>query len=320
MKTQSLFFILIISAVLMFLKTNANKNDVFSGASANISIENLKDSVSNSSSLPKNPLSYPVKFSASSAISNSSEIFDDENSKISCAVSISAKAGLAKYIDQNKNTFEFNEKNVLPIASVSKLMTALVAMEKISGDKEIRLSEKAVNTEGIAGEFVVNELFRAKDLIKAALAVSSNDAAAALAESFGEKKFVEAMNKKAEDLNMKNAYFMEPTGLSLLNQSTAVDLAKLVSYIYYNKPEILEITSQKEKNIFDLEKGKFKKLVNTNIFAGNADFIGGKTGFLNEDTGRNLAALFLKNGRVVLTVVLGSENAFEETKKLLTCF
>lgn len=319
MKIQSLFFILIIAAILMIFKANVNKNDIFLSAGAD---ENLKDSVANTISLSKNTLpKEPLSFAAGFSIPSSSiETVGDKNSKTSCAISIFAKAGLAKYIDQSQNTFEFNEKNVLPIASISKLMSSLTAMEKISGDREIRLSEKAVNTEGIAGEFVIGELFRAKDLIKAGLMVSSNDAIAALAEFFGEKKFVEAMNKKAKDLNMKDTYFTEPTGLSVLNQSTASDLAKLVSYIYYNKLEIFEITAQKERKIFDLEKGNFKRLVNINPFVGDSDFIGGKTGFLNDDIGRNLVALFRKNGRVVLTVILGAENVFEETKKLLTCF
>ncbi|MBI4993678.1 D-alanyl-D-alanine carboxypeptidase [Candidatus Wolfebacteria bacterium] len=305
MKKQFFLLALTISAVLFIAKNNINKNENLSDFSKANAQDRQKDSVSG-------VILAPLSFSASNG--------EDEKIQNSCAVSINAKAALAKYLDQSHNTFVLNPRNFLPIASISKLMTALVAADNIPQNKEIRFSENAINTEGIAGEFRSGELFRAKDLTKAMLIVSSNDAAVALAEFLGEKKFVDLINKKTQAINMFDTHFAEPTGLSALNQSTAIDLSKLVSYIYYNYPDILEITTQKERKIFDLEKGNFKKLININMFAGEPDFIGGKTGHLDDDNGRNLAALFKRNGRIVLTIVISAENAFEETKKLLTCF
>lgn len=326
MKKQILLLILIIVFASLIIKISVDKNEGladFSGINA-VSQKDSVVSAANVSFLSSNPLTFlsstltPTSTEENFGAIETAEAVPERFH--SCAVSISAKAGLAKYLDNNQNTFELNEKIVLPIASVSKLMAALAIAEKIGGNQEIRLSEKAINTQGIAGEFAVTELFRSKDLVKAGLMVSSNDAITALAEFFGEKKFVAEMNQRAKTLKMFDTYFVEPTGLSRLNQSTAVDLSKLTSYLYYNYPEILEITTQKERKIFDLEKGNFKRLVNTNVFAGEPDFIGGKSGYLDEETGRNLISLFKRSDRVVLTVILGAQDAFEETKKLLTCF
>lgn len=317
---QSLLLIPAIFIIFLVVRVNANKNSDFPDASnlayrqAGAEAKTLKDSVANVVLSAENPLFFSSSMEKDLSVGQADKI---ENF---CAVSILAKAGLAKYFDQSQNTFEFNIKNILPIASLSKLMASVVAAGKINNDKEIKISENSVNTEGIAGEFTAGEVFRAKDLIKAMLMVSSNDAAVALAESIGEKKFIEAMNDKVKELGMADSRFIEPSGLSYLNQSTASDLSKLAAYIYYHYPDFLEITAQKERKIFDLEKANVKRLVNINIFAGEPDFIGGKTGYLNDEIGRNLVAFFKKNDRVILTIVLGAPDAFEETKKLLTCF
>lgn len=227
----------------------------------------------------------------------------------------SGKAALAKYLDYNFNIFDLNTEKRWPIASLSKLMTALVAIEKTDLDQKITISETAVSTEGTSGEFNSGEVFKLKDLIKAMLVVSSNDAAAAIAENFGEKNFIDEMQKKASELNMFQTTYLEPTGLSFVNQSTADDLAKLMSYIYFNHPEILEISRQKETEMLELKSGKLRKLISINKFAGEDDFVGGKTGYIDE-ADHNLIALFEINGKTVLTITLGADDSFAETQKL----
>jgi D-alanyl-D-alanine carboxypeptidase len=239
---------------------------------------------------------------------------------ISCdtkSFEIKSKAALIKYMDYNYNrdVFSKNSGERWPIASVSKLMTAVAALETMGWDEKISVSEKAVGTEGMAGSLNAGETYSVRDLIKAMLITSSNDAAVALSEAFGEKEFIDAMQKKARELNMLQTTYLEPTGLSFVNQSTAEDLSRLVDYIYQNQSELFKISRMKQAQITDLKSGKTKTLDNINSFAGQDDFLGGKTGYI-EESGRNLVALFDVDGRKVLTVTLGSEDSFAETDKL----
>lgn len=231
---------------------------------------------------------------------------------------LKSRTALIKYLDYNFNLFDFNSQKRWPIASVSKLMTAAIALEKFGNEKEITISASAVATEGITGGFKAGEVFKVEDLVKAMMVVSSNDAAIALFEEGGKENFSVLMNQKAKELGMNDTYYEEASGLSFLNQSTAGDLVKLASYIYNNHPQILEISRQKEISITELKSKKSRKLSNINRFAGQPNFIGGKTGYIDE-SGRNLVAFFNKGGKTVLTVVLGAENAFDETKKMLEC-
>ena len=93
------------------------------------------------------------------------------------------------------------------------------------------------------------------------LVSSSNDAAAAIIENFGEKEFIDEMQKKAAELKMFQTSYLEPTGLSFINQSTANDLARLVNYARQNHPELLEISRQKEIEIFELKSKKSRKII-----------------------------------------------------------
>lgn len=226
------------------------------------------------------------------------------------------KAMMAKYID-GQVIFESNSENRWPIASITKLMTAVIALEKTDTEKEIKITDEILATEGFAGDFRTGEIFREIDLIKAMLVASSNDAAEAIARNFegGKQNFIDEMQKKAAELKMFQTTYLEPTGLSFINQSTAKDLSFLISYIYSEHPEILEISRQKEIRIIDLQAGKVKKILNIDKFAGQEGFIGGKTGFIDE-SGKNLIGVFDISGETIVTVVLGADNSFDETSQL----
>ncbi|MBI3638613.1 D-alanyl-D-alanine carboxypeptidase, partial [Candidatus Wolfebacteria bacterium] len=228
---------------------------------------------------------------------------------------LTGRATLAKYLNYNLPVFEKNTEKRWPIASITKLMTSVITLEEMNPDEKITISQKAVNIEGVAGGLKAGEVFSSYDLVKAMLVVSSNDAAFALAESMGEKEFVNSMQRKAAELEMLQTTYVEPTGLSFVNQSTAEDLNKLINYIYKNHPEILKISRERETNMTELKSQKIRILYNVDYFAGQKDFIGGKTGFIDA-AGRNLVALFNIQDQVVLTIVLGTNNAFEETKRV----
>ena len=206
----------------------------------------------------------------------------------------------------------FSEKNIhqqWPIASLTKLMTAAVALEKIGMNQEITVSENAVATDGIAGGLIIGKTYPVRELINVLMGVSSNDAAVALAESYGIKRFVATMNSRAGNIGMLDTVFADPTGLTSLNQSNVFDLEKLVKHVFNNYPEILTVSRQPEVKI----AGQVFK--NINAFAGRPDFIGGKTGFIDEASG-NLISLFNINGQPVLIIILGSDDRFGDTQKI----
>lgn len=230
---------------------------------------------------------------------------------------LKAKAALAKLWSPEFDFYRFNTGDRWPLASLTKLMTAVVALEEAGQEKIAAISLSAVATEGPAGNLEVGEEYSVRDLMKAMLVVSSNDAAAAIAEFYGQEQFINRMNVKAALLGMRQTSFADPTGISFLNQGTAEDLEKLVKYIYEKHPELLEITRQKSVRILDLSKNSEKELLNINNFAfnGHPDFVGGKTGFTDE-AGGNLLSIFDHQGKKVLVIVFGTEDRFGETEKL----
>ena len=218
-----------------------------------------------------------------------------------------------------------------PIASLTKLMTAVVAQEYFSPDKEITFTDAAIAQEGAAGGFAKDERFSAHDLIAAALAVSSNDAAYALAgtrsesaadpnphtisESANVEGFVNAMNEKAHMLGMSETHFEDATGLSPLNQSTAEDLSRLARYLWAYQPSLLKRTAAPSIAIREHTSGGRRILKNINFFAGRDEFLGGKTGFIDESSG-NLVSVWQHENKVYLIIVLGTEDRFGDTERL----
>ena len=222
-----------------------------------------------------------------------------------------------KYLDNNLDFFELNISNRWPIASLTKLMTAVIVAENGNLDNKIIINKDGFKfeTNGSAGGLSSGESFTVEDLIKVMLITSSNDAAVALAEAIN-PEFVGLMNQKATKLKMTETNFYDPTGLSYRNQSTVNDLAKLINYIYYIHPKIFEITRQKEVEILELNSRTTRKLTNINKLAGGTYFIGGKTGYIDA-ADENLISLFAKHGRLILITVLGSKSRFADTETLL---
>ena len=226
---------------------------------------------------------------------------------------------LVKPLGDSYSLFEHNVFKQWPLASITKLMTAIVALENINPNQYIAITKNAIAAEGTMGNFSPGEVFILEDLVKAMIVASSNDAAEAIAEFYGRENFVKAMNAKAAQLSMFDSNFVEPAGLALSNQSTVFDIEKLVSYIYNRYPQISLFSRLKEVAITDFNTGIKKHLANINIFAGNPNFIGGKTGYTDEANG-NLVSLFSSSrendSRPILIVVFGADNRFKATEIL----
>lgn len=243
------------------------------------------------------------------------------------AFELEAKAGAAVFFgsDRKMTLFEKNPNQKLPLASLSKLMTAKVVKENYDLEKLVKVSKKAVDTEGDFVELKVGEKILVKNLLYPLLIESSNDAAQALAQIIGQDSFVSLMNLESQYLGLENTHFENPTGLdpeyskkqSLLNYSTARDLINLSHHLLKQHPEIFEITTEKEFELVTLE-GLSHQLSNNNILLDQrTDIIGGKTGFTDQARGCLLIITKVRGGHVI-SVILGSEQRFKEMENLLT--
>lgn len=234
-------------------------------------------------------------------------------------VQVGSKIYLAQTIDGATVLYDQKSQDRWPIASITKLMSAIIALENLNQSSVIEITDQIRNQADGYTTFASSSSYNVNDLIKAMLSVSSNDAAYALSESIGTESFVKKMNDKAKEISMSQTTFFEPSGLSYLNQSTAKDLYILISYINrHYKKEILDITRQKIVSVKNQTTKKIEKLSNINLFAGRKDFFGGKTGYIDQ-SGGNLVSLFIKNGKMIFIGVLGSEDRFAETEKILSC-
>lgn len=231
---------------------------------------------------------------------------------------IEAHIVLARILGEGKTVLEKNIRSRWPIASVTKLMTALVTLDEIPLSQTGEITKEIREKVGDFFTLAVGEKYAAQDLLRAMMISSSNDAAYALAHIMGEEEFIRKMNLKAQALLMTQTAFFEPSGLSYLNQSTAYDLSLLLQYIYQERPIIFEMSRQKSMTARDIVSGRNKILSNTNIFSGKDNFFGGKTGYIDESQG-NLVTLFRKNGKIISIIVLGSADRFTETEKIFSC-
>ena len=220
------------------------------------------------------------------------------------------KSSVALVVDQETSEvlFSKNSQAVLPIASLTKLMTALVVVEsRASMEEVLRVSDEDIDTEkGSRSRLVIGSELSRGELLHLALMSSENRAANALGRHHpgGLAAFVAAMNRKAIALGMTGTRYVEPTGLSSDNQSSASDLAKLVKAAY-GYPVLRELSTSPE-----LEVALGHRTVqfhNTNKLVSNPTWEIGlqKTGYIVE-AGRCLVMQARLSGRSLIMVFLDS--------------
>ena len=226
---------------------------------------------------------------------------------------LNVKAALVKDLDNNMNLYALNSNLRWPLASLTKLMSAVIAIENVGLNKEAEISQSALDSEGVAGKLEKGEKYAVGELAKVMLLVSSNDAAAAIAEYYGKNDFVKQMQSKAYFLGMDQTTFGDSTGIFPANNGTADDLEILIRYILEKHPGIFKITAQEKAEIFENSKAIKKGLLNINGYASSRpNFLGGKTGFTDEANG-NLVSIFEYKGHKILLIVFGTSNRFEQT-------
>lgn len=211
-----------------------------------------------------------------------------------------------------------NNKDVrLPVASLTKLMTAWVALDRYNVSQKTLISAAAMAQVGEQGSLKEGEALSVRNLLFISLIESSNRAAYALAEIMGVENFVAAMNEKASALGMANTHFADSTGLSNDSYSTAQDIAMLSQHLFENYPLFKEIIRYRTYSLY--VDGIFHHtLENTNKMLGEHGVVGGKTGWTNEARGCFMAIQEHGRDNYTLSVILGAEDRFLEMEKLIT--
>jgi serine-type D-Ala-D-Ala endopeptidase (penicillin-binding protein 7) len=226
-----------------------------------------------------------------------------------------------KVLVVNQNTGEIkyakNSQIVSPIASITKLMTAMVVLDaRQSFDEIIDIAEQDVDTiKGTRSRLAVGTRLSRADMFKLALMSSENRAAFALARHYpgGKNAFIKAMNVKALSLDLTHTTFAEPTGLMYQNTSTAEDLYKLVA-ASYQYPEIRNATTTPSYQIYidgRVTPVEFKN-TNTLVRDGEWDIGLSKTGFINE-AGRCLVMQTTMAGEPMIMVFLDAAGTNKRT-------
>ena len=230
------------------------------------------------------------------------------------ADSLELKSGVALVLDQDTDEvlFSKNSQAVLPIASLTKLMTAMVVTQNGQAlDEPITITDEDVDLEkGSRSRLRVGTQLRREEMLHLALMSSENRAANALGRNFpgGLPAFVAAMNQKARALGMNDTNYVEPTGLSSRNQSSARDLATLVKAAH-EVPLIRELSTSHE---YMVEVGNRPvQFRNTNGLVKSPDWEIGlqKTGYISE-AGRCLVMQAKMAGRHLIMVFLDSAGKY----------
>lgn len=232
---------------------------------------------------------------------------------------ISAKAGLVVDVDSGVILFEKNPDTRLMPASTTKLMTALVAFDLYRLDEVITVKNEQFSI-GSKSDLIAGEKITVENTLKALLIGSGNDAALALAQHDpkGYNHFIDEMNKKAEQLHMENSHFVNVSGVEQENHFvSARDLVTLTKQALQN-PFIKKIVGTKQETISSIDGTISHQLENTNELLGKVEGLDGvKTGWTTQ-AGECLVTHTQRQGRRVITVVLGSQDRFKESEELIT--
>lgn len=264
------------------------------------------------------------------------------------AVALDAKAAYVYDVKNRTILFARNENVRLPLASLTKIMSALVAVNLSPLYGTVTISQEALRAGGDSGLYK-DERWSLQNLLDFSLVTSSNDAMRAVALSLGAlsnlkatpdeiiNNFVAEMNRKAQELGLEDTYFWNETGLDLPVTSASVgqtgeseevkggaygtvkDLSVLLTYILVHHPELLAATRQTRTTLESLDR-HLHIAKNTNSIAAEIPrLLASKTGFTNT-AGGNLALVFDPElGRPIIVSILGSTEAgrFEDARTLI---
>lgn len=238
----------------------------------------------------------------------------------------SSKSTLLIHADSDTILYAKNENHKMQVASISKLMTTLLTLEKLNSsalslEDELTASSHAASMEGSQAFLDEGSNYKVRELLKSVIVASANDSAVVLAESIGgsESAFVNLMNERAVQLKMTNTKYANSTGLPAPDQySTAIDTAKILKEV--SKYDLFNKDSQIWMDKFVHPSGRETELVNTNrLIKYYSNTVNGKTGFTDE-AGYCLATSASYKGLNLIAVTLNCSNSTNRFKENMELF
>ena len=236
-------------------------------------------------------------------------------------VVLNAKSAILYDLKSDRNLFEKNIKERLPIASLTKVMNAVVVWEKFSPNEIVTIKSSAVRVDGQRKDLYVGETLSVHDLMQMMFIESSNDAAYALRDYATSKSvdLIAEMNTKALSLGMFDTHFIDPAGLDDTGYSTARDLVKGVVYaLRYDA--IWSLSRETSATVVSTDGKITHEIKNTHQLLGVlSDIVGGKTGYTDSALGCMILIVDVPNQKDrIIAIVLGSNDRFGDIKNLIS--
>lgn len=232
---------------------------------------------------------------------------------------LSAVSAVLYYPEYETVLFGKNPTSQLSMASTTKIMTSLIALEECTPDRVVEITAEMVNVEGSSSGLSAGDKITLRDLVYCMMLESGNDAANSVAIALGGsfEGFAEMMNKRAAEIGMKNTSFVTPSGLDDENHyTTAYDMALLASEALLDR-DFYSISKETSRKISFIDSDKSVTLHNHNRLLSEYDgCIGIKTGFTKK-SGRCLVSAAEKNGVTLIAVTLNAGDDWNDHRKML---
>lgn len=225
---------------------------------------------------------------------------------------VTAFAYLVGDLKTGKIYLEKNSSVVVPVASMSKLVTAFVATDMFSATSTITITEKNLLAPPDWSNLFLDEKFTLEEILQPLLLSSSNIAAEAVSSSVDQKNFLELMRGYAWEVGMPHSFFADPSGVSPKNVASAEDLFGLAKYLMYYRPDILAITRTASTSMATTTEHGSHQIVSTHPFVNNPNFIGGKTG-RTQEAGETMMTILDISNQPITFVILGARYGSRES-------
>ena len=243
-----------------------------------------------------------------------------EQEKPEESIKLNALAAVLMDGDTGRVLYGKNQEEIRPMASTTKIMTCILALEEGRPEEVVTASENAASQPQVHLGVKAGEQFYLEDLLYGLMLESYNDAAVMIAEHIGgsTEQFAEKMNQKARELGCVNTFFITPNGLDAavstedgvrqVHSTTAEELARIMAYCVNDSPsreEFLKITQSQNYSFSDLEGKRSFSCVNHNALLSSMDgMISGKTGFTS-GAGYSYVGAVESEGRSFIIAILG---------------
>jgi len=250
-------------------------------------------------------------------------------------VKIEARSAVVWDIKNQKALYSKNSLEPLPLASLTKIMTAITAVDLVPHSTVVTINKAALASEGDTGLFA-DEKWKLSDLIDFSLIVSSNDGASAIAAvvgavssgwedpEIGRAEFIKKMDEKTKEVGLESTFFSNENGLDTDKDhsggvGSALDMAHLFEYTLNHYPDILEVTRYEKREISSLSDISHEAENTNTIIADIPGLIASKTGYTELSGGNLIIAFDPALGRPIIVSVLGSsyEGRFSDTLALV---